>query len=121
MTNTILINSQNLNGLINANLFIEDFNNQLIYISELTDFFGLGYNSFLVDVKQNTFQIGSFLHIFFADKNITPAKNENTIQIIGNNVITDCFPKSADVPTASSRKKYPYPSSPMPSVIKQYC
>jgi hypothetical protein len=27
MTNTILINSQNLNGLINANLFVEDFNN----------------------------------------------------------------------------------------------
>lgn len=69
MTNTILINSQNLNGLINANLFVEDFNNQLIYVSELTDLFGLGYNSFLVGVKQDAFQIGSYLHVFFADKN----------------------------------------------------
>ncbi len=64
-----VLNNQDLVSLTNTNLFVEDYNNEYIYVSEMPEYLGKGKNSFLIGIKRDSFQPDTFLNVFFLDKN----------------------------------------------------
>lgn len=64
-----IINNQDLIYLANTTFFIEDYNNEYIYISEMPDYLGKGKNSFLIGIRRNCFEPDTLLNVFFLDKN----------------------------------------------------
>jgi len=64
-----VLNNQDLVSLTNTNLFVEDYNNEYIYVSEMPEYLGKGKNSFLIGIKKDSFQPDTFLNVFFLDKN----------------------------------------------------
>ena len=64
-----VLNNQDLVSLINTTLFVEDHNNEFVYLSEMPDYLGRGKNSFLIGIKKDSFQPNTLLNVFFLDKN----------------------------------------------------
>lgn len=64
-----VLNNQDLVSLTNTNLFVEDYNNEYIYVSEMPEYLGKGKNSFLIGIKRDSFQPDTFLNVFFLDRN----------------------------------------------------